>query len=193
MFLLTGCFGGGSPVPQDTFYRLPEVVPDGEIAISSGLGVIAVSSLKSDALYRGRAILYSEDASPLTVKRYHYHHWTAIPNHLIQENLIDFLRKQNVARQIVRYGQQNKVNAHISGHIKRFERITGGSSEFVIVELELQIELLASQQRKILYRDYKIKRKAENSSMQAAVTSFGSALIDIYRQFLSDLQKEKII
>jgi len=193
MLLLTGCFGGGSPVPQDTFYRLPDVTSDGGVVINSGLGVIAVSSLKSDALYRERAILYSENSSPLTIKRYHYHHWTTTPNHLIQENLIDFLRKQNVARQIVRYGQQNKVDAHISGYIKRFERITGGSGEFVIVELELQIELLASHKRKVLYRDYKIKREAANSSMQAAVESFGSALIDIYKQFLSDLRNEKII
>jgi len=191
--LLSGCFGGGSPVPQDTYYRLPAHEPSSLNLSKTKFGVIAVSSFKSDALYRERTILYSDRSAPLTLRRYHYHHWTTIPNKLVQEDLIDFLRKTRLAKQIVRYGQQNQVDAHLSGHIKRFERMTGGSSDSVVVELEFRIEVLNTPKRKIVYRSYKVTKDSKDNSMQAAVESFGSALHEIYQHFLQDLVQKKLI
>lgn len=193
VFLLAGCFGGGSPVPADTYYRLPSREPSSLKLSKTSFNVVAVSSLKSDDLHRERAILYSARSAPLTLKRYHYHHWTNIPNNLIQENLIDYLRKTKLAKQVVRYGQQSQVDAHLSGHIKRFERVTGGGSDSVVVEIEFQIEVLNSAKRKIYYKNYAATNKSTDSSMQAAVESFGTALHEIYQRFLQDLVQEKLI
>ena len=190
---LSGCFGGGSPVPQDTYYRLSAPAIDHKIPSDTGLGVIAVSTLKSDALYRERAILYSDSDNELSLKRYHYHHWAAIPNNLIQEHLIEYLRETGITKQVVRYGQLNKIEAHITGYIKRFERIVNRSGNRVVVELELQVELIQGEKRRIFYRNYKTDKKPSSDSMQSAVEAFGAGLQEIHQHFVHDMKTQKII
>jgi len=190
---LTGCFGGGAPVPQDTYYRLPSAATAQTRDTGSLLGIIAVSSLHSEALYRERAILYSDSDKELSLKRYHYHHWTAILNNLVQEHLIDYLRNSTVARQVVRYGQQNHIDAHVTGHIKRFERVVNNQGDKVVVELELQIELLGREKQRIYYNSYKTEQKPVSDSMQSVVEAFANGLAHIYQRFVSDLRAQKLI
>ena len=103
VLVLSGCFGGGSEVPQDNFYRLTDITSAKQL--TSPFEVVAVATLKSDALHRERAILYSDVKQPLNIKRYHYHHWTQVPNELVQDHLIEYLRKAEFAPRMVRYGE----------------------------------------------------------------------------------------
>jgi len=192
IFILTlsGCFGGGAEVPQDNFYRLADVASAQKI--DSPFNVVAVASFKSDALHQERAILYSEAAQPLNIQRYHYHHWTQVPNQLIQEHLIDYLREAGFATRIVRYGEVVKIDAKVSGFIKRFERVLDAGAVKVRVELELHIETLADK-REYFQSTYSIEQKTSDSSMHASVVALSAALENIYQQFLSDIARKGML
>jgi ABC-type uncharacterized transport system auxiliary subunit len=142
--------------------------------------------LKSDALHHERAILYSDADQPLKIKRYHYHHWTQVPNELIQEHLIDYLQKTGIASQVVRYGEVVKTDAKISGYIKRFERIIVSGEIKVQVELELQLDTLGSQRQHYQWT-YDIEQTTADTSMNASVASMSAALEEIYQQFVMDI------
>ena len=186
---LSGCFGGGSEVPQDNFYRLADI--SAAQKMTSHFNIVAVTSLKSDALHQERAILYSEAAQPLNIQRYHYHHWTQVPNELIQEHLIEYLRKAEYAPRIVRYGEVVKIDAKVSGFIKRFERVLDAGIVKVSVELELHLETLTDK-REHFQSTYKIKQETSDTSMHASVVAMSTALENIYQQFMNDVARSDV-
>lgn len=185
---LSACFGG-SEIPQDNFYRLTDISPDvkpKKPGSHSHFQVVAVAALKSDALHRERAILYSDEKQPLHIQRYNYHHWSQVPNTLIQEHLIDYLRKARFSPQVVRYGEVVKIDARITGYIKRFERVIGSGEVKVQVQLELQLETLGAKRRHYQWI-YNVEQAASDRSMYATVEAFSRALESVYQQFLTDL------
>ena len=185
---LSACFGGGAEIPHDNFYRLADISPDikPKVSVSSPFQVVAVAALKSDALHRERAILYSDAKQPLHVQRYNYHHWSQVPNTLIQEHLIDYLRKARFSPQVVRYGEVVKIDARITGYIKRFERIIDSGEVKVQVRLELQFETFGDKRRHYQWI-YTVEQAASDRSMDATVEAFSQALESVYQQFLTDL------
>lgn len=186
VFVLTGCFGGGSEVPQDNFYRLTDIVSAKHV--TSPFQVVAVAALKSDALHHERAILYSDAKQPLHVKRYHYHHWTQVPNVLIQNHLIDYLRKAEFAPRMVRYGEVVNIDAKITGYIKRFERLIDSGEVKVQVSLELHLETFGKKRDHYQW-NYDLTQSTSDPSMHATVTALSQALEKIYQQFLIDSAK----
>ncbi|MGD8926805.1 MAG: ABC-type transport auxiliary lipoprotein family protein [Thioalkalispiraceae bacterium] len=186
LIALAGCFGGGAEIPQDSFYRLSEIKTTQKA--SPHFQIIAVTSLKSDALHHERAILYSDADQPLKIKRYHYHHWTQVPNELIQEHLIDYLQKTGIASQVVRYGEVVKTDAKISGYIKRFERIRTSGDIKVRVELELQLDTFTKQRQHYRWT-YDVEKTAADTSMNASVASMSAALEEIYQRFVQDISR----
>jgi len=189
MLLLSGCFGGGSEVPQDNFYRLADITSVRQF--TSPFQVVAVATFKSDALHRERAILYSDVRQPLNIKRYHYHHWTQVPNELVQDHLIEYLRKAEFSPRVVRYGEVVNIDAKITGYIKRFERLIDAGDAKVQVRLELHLETLG-QARDHYQWSYDIEQATADTSMHASVTALSMALDNIYQQFLADLSKQEL-
>ena len=187
---LSACFGGGAEIPKDNFYRLNDISQANK-AEASPFKVVAVTSMKSDALHRERAILYSNTREPLHIQRYNYHHWTQVPNELIQEHLIDYLRKTEFAPQVVRYGEVVQVDARVSGYIKRFERVIDGGEVKVQVRLELHLESLGNNRQHYQFI-YDAEQATQGASMHATVNAFSLALENIYQQFLTDLTKAKL-
>lgn len=188
MLLLTGCFGGGGPIPQDQFYRLADITYDGD-KLKTIAGVIAVLPLDSDVLHRERAILYSEVNEPLKLQRYHYHHWSHIPPKLIQDSLASYLQTSGIARQVVRYGEQSRVDAEIGGQLKRFERVVGVSNTTVVVQLALSYKTRGHKPE--FYQHVYIQEvAADNASMYATALAFSQALQTIYAKFIKDLYRQ---
>ena len=183
--LPSGCFGGGTAVPEDHFYRLAEL-PAPEKLSSPLVDVLAISTLQSDALLRERAILYSEAQTPLTIRRYHYHFWTHVPGQLIQEQMLDQLRAAGVARSVIRYGEQPRVDAVVEGYLKRFERLVGNGRPRAALALELVYRKRA-QDSEPLIRTYEVVETATNDSMHATVTAFSAALHKVYAAFTAEL------
>lgn len=183
---LPGCFGGGAEIPQDNFYRLNDIISAHKVGRL--FQVLAVAPLKSDALHHERAILYSDAEQPLKIKRYHYHHWTQVPNELIQEHLIDYLKKTDIASQVVRYGEVARVDARVSGYIKSFERVLNAGEIKVRVELELELDTLGAKRQHFQWT-YKAEKTVPDNSMHASVESFSTVLEEIYRKFVNDFSR----
>jgi ABC-type uncharacterized transport system auxiliary subunit len=189
MSLLTGCFGGGTVVPQDQFYHLADISAE-VTKVKKPFGVVAVSPLQSDALHHERTILYSEQSAPLKLNTYYYHHWTEVPGQMIQENLIAYLRKIGFADTVIRYGERPRVDAQISGRIQRFERVLGQGKPKVEVRLELSFISREPGSQFALTKVYDLEREAADDSMEASVAAFSQALQEIYAAFVSDVLHE---
>ena len=189
MFLLSSCFGGGAEIPQDNFYRLADISQNIKQESKPGYNVVAVAMLKSDALHRERAILYSNIDQPLHLRRYHYHHWNQVPNQLIQEHLISYLRHAGFAKRVVRYGEETKTNANITGHIKKFERVLDGGQVVVKAELELHLETMKSP-RSYFQSSYAVEIETKGDAMHDTVQAFSQALELIYYRFVADFSKQ---
>lgn len=184
--LLAGCFGGGEVIPQDQFYHLADI--SGTLPkVTRLMGVVAVSALQSDALHRERTILYSELSSPLQLSRYHYHHWTNVPGQLIQEHLIAYLRKVGIASDVIRYGEQSRIDAQISGYIHRFERLLGQGKPKIAIRLELSFISRVAGEQRTLTREYTFEQEAADESMHASVDAFSRGLQEIYARFVADI------
>ncbi len=173
-----------TPVPEDSFYRLPE--PAAAQASAVVPGTVAVASLRSDSLHRERAILYVDSQKPLQIKRYHYHFWMDSPPKLIQENFLAFLRKAGFADHVVRTGQGRLSDHVIKGRLNRFERLIEENASQVIVSVELEY---ASKNTRLpgLRKQYQIIRNVNGPSIHNAVEAFGLALSEIYENFISDV------
>ena len=184
--LLTACFGGGGVVPQDQFYKLADI-PDDVTQASHPLGSVAVAPLQSDALHNQRAILYVEQAEPLKVNPYHYHFWGDSPGQILQENLIEYLRKTGFARTVVRYGERQRVDAQITGYIQRFERVLGQGNPKVAVRLELSFISRSAGTPATLTRVYSDEQEATDDSMEATVRAFSVAVQRVYAEFVADV------
>lgn len=190
--LLTSCFGGGAEIPQDNFYRLADISTSVKEFDKISFEVLAVESLKSDTLHRERAILYSDANQPLHLRRYHYHHWTQVPNQLIQEHLISYLRKRAVAKRVMRYGEATQSDANITGRIKRFERVIKNNQTVVQVELELHMETMSSP-RRYLQNEYLEEMTAKDASIHATVTALSLSLEKIYARFMTDVEQQGLL
>jgi ABC-type uncharacterized transport system auxiliary subunit len=186
--LLSACFGGGGVVPQDRFYHLADISGD-STHVSKPFGVVAVSPLQSDALHRGRMILYSLQSAPLMLNTYYYHQWSDVPGQMIQENLIAYLRKLGFARTVIRYGERAHIDAQINGHIQRFERIVGDGNPRVAVRLELSFIPRTAGEQHSITKVYTEVRKTTGNSMEASVAAFSQALQAIYARFVADVMR----
>ena len=185
--LLSACFGGGESVPQDQFYRLSDASYQGD-SLKPMVNILAVSAPASDVLHRERPILYSQADEPLKLQRYHYHIWTNIPPKLIQDHLVDYLRSSGMAKQVVRYGEQAKIDAEIGGQLKRFERVIGPNKTMVVVQLELFYKTRGHPPR--FYQNvYEQELVVSNSSMNATAKAFSQALQAIYLNFIQDVYR----
>lgn len=185
LLLLGACFGGGAVIPEDRFYRLSGPPAPAQL-VTPLVDVLAIAGLQSDDLLRERAILFSEVATPLTVRRYHYHFWTHVPGQLIQEQLLDYLRAAGLAHRVIRYGEEPGADAVIEGYLRRFERQIGNGRPRVVVALEL-IYRPRSGEGKPLSREYQFEEPAADESMHATVMAFSAATQKIYAAFTSEI------
>lgn len=187
LLVLTGCFGGNAQVPQDHFYRLPEVKKTKPLGAPVTKGVVGVKALRSDGLHRERTMLYIEHDQPLEIHRYHYHHWTNTPARLIQENMLDYLGKIGFASDVIRYRPGMKVDAVLKGRLLRFERLLNASGIQVIVSIELSYDPKAKQLQKGFHKEYTVTLDAQGTSIHDTAKTFGAALQQIYQSFIKDI------
>lgn len=180
-------------VPDDRFYRLPQLPPDKVLEKSIVSSVLAVAPLSAGGLYNERAILYIDQKRPLELRRYHYHHWVDSPNYLIQENLLAYLRAVKLAARVVRYQPGNRTAASVKGRLLRFERILNGPNVSVMVAIEFTFRDPLGGSGRRWTKEYSASIQAEGGqveggSVHATVQAFGTALQQIYESFVSDIK-----
>ncbi len=134
--LLVSC--SQPPVPQDNFYRLQVTAPGTSLAKTPLDGTLEVARLLADGLTAGRPIVYSEAARPLEANEYHYHFWTDSPTVLLRDELVSYLRRAGVAKNVVTPEMRLEPDFVLTGKIKRLEQVRGDPSK-VVISLELAL------------------------------------------------------
>ncbi|HTT07309.1 MAG TPA: ABC-type transport auxiliary lipoprotein family protein [Gammaproteobacteria bacterium] len=183
LLVLSAC-AKAPPVPTDTYYRL--TAPQVGAATKLTTGIILVRPLMGDGLHSDRAILHAEDAQGAVLTQYSYHFWTEAPPRMIQHQLIDYLRAAQSGRMVV--GELDGGPAlTVSGRIKEFERLDGGSQTTVRVDLELRLDDAHGQP--LLVQDYSEHVPAGGDDLGSTATAFDQALNTLFTRFLADASK----
>jgi cholesterol transport system auxiliary component len=185
---LAGCaLAAPAPAPEDHFYRLPP--PSTAEIYNAPLvrGTLGVAPLHAEGLYQERSILYIDAASPLEIHRYHYRYWFTVPGNLIQGHLADALIASGIAAKVIRYQPGAAVKGLVSGTIERFERVTGRGSDQARVTLTLTYGDTDQLHTPLLNKAYSATAPISGHAMDDAVAAFGTALNQIYNEFIHDL------
>jgi ABC-type uncharacterized transport system auxiliary subunit len=173
-------------IPTENFYRLSLTGNVETIGKSLLKSVIAVKRFGAEALYHERAMIYSKIETPLEMRQYYYHRWSDVPPTLLQNQLIEYLQKANLAQFIVPYGVGAPPDYVISGFIKRFDHIVEKNQSRVLVVLSLKLEN-AETGKILLVKDYDKTAYSPEPNVRFAAERFGEAVTDIFNEFTKDI------
>jgi ABC-type uncharacterized transport system auxiliary subunit len=178
LLALAAC--GGSPVPQDNYYRLP---PAADVSVRPGgplPGGVEVQPFRADGLLNDRAILFRQ--GPTRIEPYHYHLWWVQPSTILQQRMIDALRASHSFELVAAPEMHIARSYDVVGRIHRMEQ--AGSAVDVEIELTLRS---ARGGPPLLLKTYTENVPAADDSVNAAVNAFGVAIDRICASFIADL------
>lgn len=184
--MLASC-ANQAPVPQDQYYFLPSATSPHRLA-DKLVTPVAVAPFQAEGIRRDRALLYIDSHAPMTIRRYHYHHWAISPPKLIQEHMLAYLRLSLNDNEAIRLEPGTESSSTIRGKILRFERLTAKQENGVIVSLELSY---MSANEKVWQKVYTVKENSGNR-IENSVEAFGKALEQIYNAFLNDISPHSV-
>ncbi len=176
--LLVGC--GGSSVPPASNYRLS---PAADVAPRAGgplPGTVDVPSFRADGLLNERAIVYRTGGNALA--GYSYHYWWSSPATLLQQSLVDTLRRASAFELVATPELRLNRTYEVVGRIRKLEHTGSGVS----VEIELLLRV-ARTGAPLVFKSYTQEIAAADSSVPAAVNAFSTAINNIWAAFIADM------
>ena len=178
--LLSSCMGGS--VPPDTFYRL--AVPGSAGALTTIDAAVEVAPVRADGVLNDRAILYSDGDTVL--RKYSYHFWIEPPSSLIQDYLVDRLKDGAVFSQVAEPELRVDRDYDLIGVLERFEHMTAGGPDQVIVKLRFSLRKIRGNDT-LLLKTYEERERVSGGSVAAAVDAFSDALDRVYADLQADI------
>lgn len=180
---LAGCLGSAPPVPRDHYYRLLVAAPAQTKSDARFAGVMRVELFQADGLLRERPLLYSESGAPHEVQQHNYHYWTGAPPRMLQEQLVAYLRRSQIAHSVVTPDLRVRADYQVSGKIKRLERLLGGGPPRVFVEMELALVRL-SDNSLVLIDSFTEEEPDTGDSVDSAITALNRATGRLFDRFV---------
>jgi len=180
-FMLTGCFGSPTPVPEDRFYTVELSKAD---IYPTKYKRITIKRVHAYGLYKERAMLYSSADLPLQIKRYHYHHWVMPPTQIIENGLKDYLIQSRISKEVRIQVIRQVEDISISAELMAFERVLQKGEQSVHLELEFEIVRPDGRQQTLKFTKDK---KTKNDTLHAAAIAYGEVLSDIFKKLLLEL------
>ena len=185
---LGGCLGGAPPIPRDHFYRVA-VEPAAPLPVKFP-GLVSVAPIEADGLLRERPLLFSQSGAH-EIQQHDYHYWTEAPPHMLQAQLVTYLRRSGVAQAVITPELRLRADYEVTGRIRRLERLLYGETTRVVAELELAMTEVASE-RLIVVQNYSAQAAAEDDSIEASVRALDTALGDIFARFLNEVGRSAL-
>ncbi|MBL6947705.1 MAG: membrane integrity-associated transporter subunit PqiC [Rhodospirillales bacterium] len=183
---LAAC-SSADPVPEDQFYRLKIEAPS-KAGKALYPGTMEVGRFIADGLTAGRPIVYSETGKAYQVKEFHYHFWTQPPTVMLRDELVSYLRAQNVSDTVVTPELRANPDYIVTGKILRLEKVVGPNPKAV---LEIELGLRKASGGKILFLDtYRMETVSDGPGVGDAVKSLNTSLTAVYEKFVGDLVKK---
>ncbi len=185
--LLAGCLGSAPPVPQDHYYRLLVPTPEQSAGEAPLPGIMTVELLQADGLLRERPLLYSESGESYELQQHNYHYWNDAPPRMLQDQMVTYLRRSGVSRQVVTPDMRIRADYQVSGKVRRLERLLGGGPPRVFVEIELAL-LRLSDDRVLVVETFSAEEPAEDESVDASIVALNRATAEIFDRFLAQVR-----
>ena len=183
--LVTACGLGGSSVPADHYFRVPEIILTAQAKPSFSL--LTLKPVKASGLYHERAILYIEKDKPLEVQRYHYNFWSDTPAELIHNALFQGLNSAAISSQLNRGLSEERADFIIDCRIVHFERLIDKHQANVRVVLDISVKSGQSSNGKRITKRYASDQSVDSMSMHDSAVAFGKALREISLHLSRDL------
>ena len=181
---LAGC--AQPPVPRDHFYRVDAGPPDGAFTTPPLRGAVMIDRFRADGLVSQRPVVYSDSAHPFELLQYDYHYWVESPTQMMALALTDYLRAAGAAAAVDGPDIRSAAGCHISGNIRRFERVVGEESSVVSVALEIRLTR-RNDEAELLLETYRADMRAGDERMTSVIVAFNAALRHVFDQFLDAL------
>lgn len=188
--LAVAACGGGAAAPDDHHYRLDVVAPGQALKQPLLSGVLEVQRFAAEGLVGERAMVYAVPDEPFEIHKYNYHFWNEPPGAMVQDQMIRYLRKTNLADKVVSPELHLKADYVIEGRVRRFDQLVGQTTHMV---LEIELGLIRMQDEKlILLKTYRADEPAASDSAPAAVAAANKALSELFEQFVADLTRTRV-
>lgn len=185
--LLAGCLGSAPPVPHDHYYRLLVPTPQQSAGEAPLPGILTVELLQADGLLRERPLLYSESGESYELQQHNYHYWNDAPPRMLQDQMVTYLRRSGVSRQVVTPDMRIRADYQVSGKVRRLERLLGGGPPRVFVEIELAL-LRLSDDRVLVVETFSAEEPAEDESVEASIIALNRATAEVFDRFLAQVR-----
>ena len=173
-------------LPRDHYYRLLVPTPEAGAAEAPLPGILSVELLQADGLLRERPLLYSESGESYELQQHNYHYWNDAPPRMLQDQMVTYLRRSGVSRQVVTPDMRIRANYQVSGKVRRLERLLGGGPPRVFVEIELAL-LRLTDERVLVVETFSAEEPASDETVDAAIVALNRATADIFGRFLSQI------
>lgn len=180
---LGGC-GGAPPVPRDHYYRVLVAPPPASETILFP-GIVSVAPLDADGLLRERPLLFSASGEPHEMQQHDYYYWTDPPPHMLQGQLVDYLRHSGVAGSVVTSDLRVASDYEITGRIKRLERLLGGGPPRAVAEIELAL-IETANNRLVVVQTYQAEARSDDDSVESSIRALNEAVGNIFGRFVAD-------
>lgn len=181
--LLTACVGGAK-IPEDHYYRLPQVESKERYASPLLEGDTSVNTVMASGILDGRSILYVTGDKPNELKYYAYRHWIDSPSKLIHQHFVRYLEKTRAA-QVSLLESESPRNGVVQIQLLRFERGVLDDRVEARVSLKIGYKTSANTEFAGLYSS---TVQAVDISVSNTVKAFGEALENIYADWLRDIK-----
>lgn len=172
------------PVPQDRYYRLQLESPSAGAVVLDG--VVEIDRLGAGGLTAGRAIIYTDEASPGLAQEFFYDFWVEPPGDMLRDALIDHLRAAGVAGAIVTPEARAEATYNIYGRIDRLELVRGPSPKGV-VDLEFSVTHARSG-KLVMVNSYAVGVDAADGGVSAGVAAVNQGVAAVFERFVADLR-----
>ena len=183
---LAGCLGSAPPVPRGHYYRLLVPTPQAGAGAAPLPGILSVELLQADGLLRERPLLYSESGESYELQQHNYHYWNDAPPRMLQDQMVTYLRRSGVSRQVVTPDMRIRADYQVSGKVRRLERLLGGGPPRVFVEIELAL-LRLTDERVLVVETFSAEEPAGDETVDAAIVALNRATAEIFDRFLSQI------
>ncbi len=180
---LAGC--SPPPVPDVTYFRLPAAAALPQADKPLTLLPIEVEVFSAEGVYAEQSLIYTVAADGNALRTYHYQLWSDPPSHALQTRLVVMLRASGISSLVTDRLPASTQALRVHGTIRRYERSGNNGAYTVSVAVEMRVEQDSGEP--LIVQDYHAEVPAADTTLDASVKAFGSAVDQVLTAFYRDL------
>lgn len=183
--LLAGC-GSVPPVPDFSYFRLPDAAPATPFAGARAAGPVLVAGFSAEGVHAEQAVLHALDPGARELRAYHYQMWVESPTQLLRRRLIAHLRSAGFDPVLAEASPGGRASLRIAGSIRGFERVPLAAGGFK-ASVRLALSARAAGGTLLVDREFAAEAPAAGPDFMATIDAFGVAVDMVFDEFQAAL------